>query len=64
VTCFNQSAVTLVTDKLKGQFISNWKLGMHLIYTTPLLLGESWTKQSDRELNWRARLLVFGTSTQ
>ena len=36
----------------------------YLLYATPLLLGVSWTKQSDRALNCRGRLLVLGISTQ
>ena len=37
---------------------------LHLLYAIPLLLGVSWTKQTDREHNCRGRLLVLGTSTQ
>jgi len=36
----------------------------YLLYATPLLLGVSWTKQSDRALNCRGKLLVLGISTQ
>jgi len=36
----------------------------YLLYTTPLLLGVSWTKQSDRALNCRGRLLVLGITAQ